>query len=98
MYIRLLFSSFISDKPAPPQPCMRFVNGTADYQLFGWFVTKRNVGYLIPITIINLTSLALFITALTNLKILTPFITALTALTSLALFIAGRFNLKRLAP
>ena len=44
--------------PAPTS-CFRTVGGTAEYQVFGWTADTKNAAYLIPVTLINLTSLVM---------------------------------------
>ncbi|KIK02026.1 hypothetical protein K443DRAFT_541776 [Laccaria amethystina LaAM-08-1] len=36
-----------------PSDCNRTVTGFVNYQVVGWFVSSANVGFFIPITIIN---------------------------------------------
>ena len=49
-YIRLIYATV----PGPPPSCSRAVTGSVNYEILGWFVTKDNIGYLIPLTVINL--------------------------------------------
>jgi len=64
-YIRLIYSS-LTDRPSS---CIRTVTGTANYEVLGWFVTSANVGFLIPLTIINGAALIALILALTFAKV-----------------------------
>lgn len=48
-YIRLIYSTV----PNPPASCKRSVDGMVKYAVIGWFVTSANIGFLIPMTIIN---------------------------------------------
>lgn len=48
-YLRLIYST-VGTQPAD---CNRNVAGSANYEVVGWFVSRANVGFLIPITIIN---------------------------------------------
>ena len=48
-----------------PQSCLRNVTGTATYRVIGWFDTKTvTVARLLPMTIINLTTLIVLLTAM----------------------------------
>jgi hypothetical protein len=49
-YVRLIFSSNLPDAPST---CVRTVTGDVSYQLLGWYVTSANIGFLIPLTLIN---------------------------------------------
>lgn len=44
--------------PAPTS-CIRLATGSADVEVFGWFVTRNTAAYLIAITLVNLTTLGL---------------------------------------
>jgi len=65
-YIRLIYSAVGSSggqAPAPPS-CMRVINGSANYEVYGWFASRHVAAYLVPATLINLTTLViLFIAA-----------------------------------
>ena len=52
-YYRLIYSTI----PNPPSSCIRNVTGQLRYEVYGWFMTNANIGFLIPITIINLGAL-----------------------------------------
>ncbi|EDR05198.1 uncharacterized protein LACBIDRAFT_303636 [Laccaria bicolor S238N-H82] len=52
-YYRMIYST-VSD--IPPF-CLRQVTGQLRYEVYSWFMTKANIGFLIPITIINLGAL-----------------------------------------
>lgn len=49
-YMRWLYSA--GGSGLPPS-CIRAVNGSVNYQVLGWFVTRANIGFLIPMTLIN---------------------------------------------
>ena len=51
--LRLIYSTL----PNRPSSCNRTVTGQLRYEVYGWFMTKANIGFLIPITIINLGAL-----------------------------------------
>jgi hypothetical protein len=51
-YYRLVYSVL-----NPPSACLRTVTGQLRYEVYGWFMTNANIGFLIPITIINLGAL-----------------------------------------
>lgn len=61
-YIRLLYSTHVDD--STPSSCMRTVNGSADLQVFGWSANSQTGVYLLPITIINLTTLVILVIAM----------------------------------
>ena len=48
-YLRLIYSTLGTQ----PDFCNRNVTGSVNYQVVGWFVSRANIGFLIPITIIN---------------------------------------------
>lgn len=39
------------------------MTGSASYEVIGWFVTTANIGFLIPMTIVNLAALMVALTA-----------------------------------
>ena len=51
-----------------PPSCDRTVEGWTDYAVLGWWVNFGNVGYLLPMTIINLASLILLLVAMFRRK------------------------------
>ena len=53
-YQRFLYST-ITDPP-PPASCIRRVNGTLSAEVTGWVAKQEHIGFLIPMTIINLAS------------------------------------------
>lgn len=59
-YIRLIYATV----PDPPASCNRAVTGSVNYEVFGWFVTKDNIGYLIPLTVVNLAAFFALLLAL----------------------------------
>ena len=52
-YLRLIYSTL----PDAPSSCNRTVTGQLRYEVYGWFMTNANIGFLIPITIVNLGAL-----------------------------------------
>ena len=58
-YIRLLYSTKITGPNPAPASCFRTVVGTAEYQVFGWTAHAKTAAYLIPVTLVNLSSLIL---------------------------------------
>jgi len=56
-YIRLLYSSV----PNPPKTCNRNVSGSITYQVIGWFAKASHIGFLMPMTLVNLTSLIILL-------------------------------------
>ncbi|KDR77667.1 hypothetical protein GALMADRAFT_209945 [Galerina marginata CBS 339.88] len=63
-YTRLLYSTF-TDRPAS---CNRTMNGVTVYSVLGWSVLNESFGFLIPMTLINLTSLVLLLVAMFRTK------------------------------
>ena len=59
----MLYSTF-TDRP----PCDRMVEGRTKYWVLGWSVNLGNVGYLLPMTIINLASFILLVVAMFRRK------------------------------
>ena len=59
--IRFIYSAR-SDKPAPAF-CMRTFNGSASFDEFGWHVTGKTAAFLVPMTLINIISLAMLVVA-----------------------------------
>lgn len=43
---------------------MRTVNGTANYEVFGWVATRKTAAYLIPVTLASLTTLVILAKAM----------------------------------
>ncbi|KIJ97281.1 hypothetical protein K443DRAFT_632242 [Laccaria amethystina LaAM-08-1] len=64
-YFRL---SYIAHNPAPPPSCRNTVTGQLRYEVYGWLMTNANIGFLIPITIINLGALFALYQAMTIAK------------------------------
>ena len=59
-YIRLIYAT----DPNVPSSCIRTVTGSLSYEVRGWFVTSANIGFLYPITTINLAALVALIGAM----------------------------------
>lgn len=71
-YIRLLYSAKVDD--TTPESCQRQVNGSADLEKFGWSSSSHNAAYLLPVTLINLTTLVILVVAMrTGTKLLPRF-------------------------
>lgn len=49
--------------PAPPS-CIRTVYGSANYEVFGWSATRQIAAFLIPVTLVNLCTLAILVVAM----------------------------------
>jgi len=62
-YIRLVYTASATDDPAASL-CMRPVNGTATYEVIGWFYQLKTFAFLIPTTAVNLASLILLLVAM----------------------------------
>ena len=44
--------------------CSHMVGGTVEYQVFGWTANAKTAVYLIPMTLVNLTSFTILVTAM----------------------------------
>ncbi|KDQ53327.1 hypothetical protein JAAARDRAFT_39389 [Jaapia argillacea MUCL 33604] len=68
-YGRLLYALYntgpdmANDGVTAPPYCLRSINGSVSYDVTGWHMSWHNPLYLIPMTIVNLTSLAMLIAA-----------------------------------
>jgi len=60
-YIRLIYSTKVSTAPSS---CLRTVTGTGSYVVFGWEAKAKTAAYLLLMTLVNLTSIALFVIAM----------------------------------
>ena len=54
-YLRFLYSMIID--PLPPASCIRTVNGMLNAEVTGWVAKRVHIGFLMPMTILNLASL-----------------------------------------
>jgi len=61
-YVRLIYSTAING--STPQSCRHPVKGSLDIDKFGWTSTRNNGAYLVPITLINLTTLVILVAAM----------------------------------
>ncbi len=52
----------------PPASCLRTVEGKANLQVIGWTAKMEHIGFLMPMTLVNLSSLVLVIVILTMAK------------------------------
>ncbi|KDQ53313.1 hypothetical protein JAAARDRAFT_80728 [Jaapia argillacea MUCL 33604] len=68
-YGRLIYAIYNSgpdmanDGIIAPSHCLRNITGSVSYNVTGWHMTWHNPLFLIPMTVVNLTSLAMLITA-----------------------------------
>ena len=68
-YMRFLYSySMLNVSLAPPPSCMRTVNGTLTTNMIGWVAKPVHIGFLMPMTILNLASLIIVITSISRAK------------------------------
>jgi hypothetical protein len=58
-YTRFLHSTITN--PLPPSSCIRTVNGSLSAEVIGWFAKPVHIGFLMPMTILNLASLVIVI-------------------------------------
>lgn len=63
-YIRLIYSTV---EDIPPS-CVRTVEGNATFQVVGWSAEIEHIGFLMPMTLINLFSLIIIVTVLVMSK------------------------------
>lgn len=67
-YTRLIYNLYSGTKDPAPSSCYRSVKGTFNYQILGWSVNADHIGFLMPLTIVNLASLVLMIFAILGTK------------------------------
>jgi hypothetical protein len=65
-YIRLLYSVHAGSEQTTPDSCSRLVLGFADNDIFGWNCTSQTAAFLLPITLVNLTTLAILVIAMST--------------------------------
>ncbi|TFK18371.1 hypothetical protein FA15DRAFT_627956, partial [Coprinopsis marcescibilis] len=63
-YSRLLYSTE-EDKP---ETCLREVTGEVSYKIVGWFAELSHIGFLMPMTLLNLTTVILILLAIVTTK------------------------------
>ena len=66
-YIRYVYSVDTYDSP-PPASCNRTVNGTLSAEVTGWVAKPVHIGFLMPMTILNLTSLIIVLISMAREK------------------------------
>src|SRR5215217_2956991 len=59
-YTRLIYSTVEN----PPASCRRDVPGEVTYTVFGWSGELEHIGYLMPMTFLNLAALGIILTAI----------------------------------
>ena len=65
-YLRFLYSKVAN--PRPPPSCMRTVNGKLSAQVTGWVAKPVHIGFLMPMTILNLASLIVVLVSIAKAK------------------------------
>jgi hypothetical protein len=60
-YTRMIFLSL-----SPPPGCRRKVGGNMWYEVVGWDANIRTAGYLLPLTLINLSSIVILLVSIIN--------------------------------
>jgi len=65
-YTRFLYSTITYQ--GPPLSCNRTVNGSLSAEVIGWFAKPVHIGFLMPMTIINLASLVVTLIAISWAK------------------------------
>ena len=65
-YLRFLYSTVTY--PPPPPSCFRKVNGTLSAQVTGWVAKLVHIGFLMPMTILNLASLVVVLISIARAK------------------------------
>jgi len=63
-YMRFLYSMMVN----PPASCMRTMNGTFSAEVTGWVAKPVHIAFLIPMTIINLSSLIIVLISIAKAK------------------------------
>ncbi|KDR68987.1 hypothetical protein GALMADRAFT_48934, partial [Galerina marginata CBS 339.88] len=63
-YTRLLYSTFTGR----PSSCTREVNGSVTYTVLGWTAGPEHIGFLMPMTVINLATFVVFVIAMARRK------------------------------
>jgi hypothetical protein len=69
-YIRYLYSTTSANDfwLPPPESCNRTVNGTLSAEVTGWVAKPVHIGFLMPMTIINLASLIIVLISIARAK------------------------------
>lgn len=69
-YVRLLFSTSPLHRPSSPLPasCNRTVNGVLSAEVTGWVAKPVHIGFLMPMTILNLASLIIVLISIARAK------------------------------
>jgi len=65
-YIRFIYSTLTI--PAPPSSCTRTVNGTLSAEVIGWVAKPLHIGFLMPMTILNVVALVIILIAMFQSK------------------------------
>jgi len=71
-YLRLLMTTDAVQTPTP-SVCYRNITGWVEYSVIGWQIGATTAAYLIPLTIVNLTSLLFFLITMITVKALPSF-------------------------
>jgi len=69
-YIRFLYSTALTNafESPPPASCIRTVNGTLSAGVMGWVAKPVHIGFLMPMTILNLASLIIMSISMARAK------------------------------
>ncbi|KAG2024018.1 hypothetical protein CC2G_001619 [Coprinopsis cinerea AmutBmut pab1-1] len=59
-YTRLVYSTAVD----PPASCLRNVEGAVTYVVIGWYAKLEHIGFLMPMTLVNLASMCIIIAAI----------------------------------
>jgi hypothetical protein len=65
-YTRFLYATITN--PAPPPSCIRTVNGTLSAEVMGWVAKPVHIGFLMPMTILNVVALVVILKAISQSK------------------------------
>ena len=60
-YLRFLYTAVTNP---PPSSCIRTVHGSLSAEVTGWFAKPVHIGFLMPMTILNLASLVVILKAI----------------------------------
>jgi len=63
-YMKFLYSTMVD----PPASCFRTVNGTFSAEVTGWVAKPVHIGFLVPMTILNLASLIVVLISIARAK------------------------------
>ena len=63
-YMKFLYSTMVD----PPASCLRTMNGIFSAEVIGWVAKPVHIGFLVPMTILNLASLIIVLISIARAK------------------------------